>query len=54
MLLVLRGGNGLVDGVANWIVVDGAWRNTGTLLKIDEVGEDGTAAWAVGQHVEGS
>ncbi len=26
-LRVLRGRNGLVDGVANWIGVDGAWRN---------------------------
>ena len=33
-LHVLGGGNGLVDGVANWIVVDVGWRNAAIVLKM--------------------
>ncbi len=32
-LVVLGGGNGLVDGVGNWLGVDGAWRNAARVLR---------------------
>ncbi len=49
--LVLCSGDGLVGGVGNWLVVDGAWRNVEALMEmIDEVGKDSMAvpaAWQI-------